>query len=271
MRAEALLDLKHTDNHDKRRKRRHLQAVNVVHDDSQLSGETGTFPVGLFVKSVLTALVIGCGALLLKSYAASFKVEHVVVEGEFHNAQALEIERTLKPYLQGDLITIDLAAAHSALTQLKWIDNVRLQRQWPDAVIVNIHEQIPVARWNEREFVNADGIVFTHEYITDSEKLVQLSGPTDKAQQVLLVWNRLTQVFAGHNIQIAKLSVDERSSWTLATADGVVIHLGSDELESRLKRFLAVMSSDRAPDWNRIAGIDLRHSNGFAVSWRQQG
>ena len=269
MRAEALLDFKDVNRREKRGKRRHLQAVNQEIPAVSVE-EKRKLPVRILLKILVVTILAVSIIVLLKSYAASFKVEHVLIEGEFHNAQAVAIEQTLKPYIKGDLITIDLNAAHSALEHLPWIHNARLQRQWPNKILVRIQEQVPVARWNENVFVNAEGEMFRHDYVVEPEKLPKLSGPADQVKQVLSTWKDLDQILAGNQIQISELKVDERNTWTLITADNVVMHLGSRDIESRLQRFLAVMRSDRAPKWKNISSVDLRHSNGFAISWRNK-
>lgn len=266
MRAEALRDFKNINKRETSGKRRHLQAV--VTDAAPKVADKPKRQIPRYVFVILASvLVTAAGIGLLRYYVASFVIEHVVIEGEFHNEQAQEIEQALKPHLLGDLFTVNLSAAHASLTRLPWVDDVRLQRAWPDKVIVKIQEQVPVARWNTDALINANGVIFNKAYGVDLNSLPALDGPENKAVDVLGFFRKIRPLLAQYNMSIAGLAVDERNSWSLVTQDKVAIRLGRQQIESRLKRFLVVMQSDRKADWSKIESVDLRHSNGFSVRW----
>jgi cell division protein FtsQ len=151
---------------------------------------------------------------------------------------------------------------------LQWVKNARMKRQWPNKVVVSIQEQVPVARLNGNLFVNSEGEVFEHAYAMEPEKLPVLNGAVTRAGELLAQFAKLQTILEVGNIQLAELSVDERNTWTAETSEGIFLYLGSRDIESRLKRFLSVMKSDRAPEWGKISSIDLRHSNGFAIGWQ---
>lgn len=266
MRAEALLDLKDISKREKNVRRRNLQAVTIeapVEVRDKLKGRVHK----LMAVMISLVLVVVTGAVLIKYYAASFAIEHVVIEGEFHNEQAQAIEQSLKPYMVGDLFTVDLLFAHKSLMSLPWIEDVRLQRSWPNKVIVRIQEQVPVGRWNIDALVNAKGEIFSTAYGVDRDSLPMLKGPESKTVEVLNWLTEFQKLLAEYHLDIKELAVDERNSWTLTTQNKVTIRLGRQHIESRLKRFLLIMQADLKTDWSRIETVDLRHSNGFAVSW----
>ncbi|MBN1378462.1 MAG: cell division protein FtsQ/DivIB [Gammaproteobacteria bacterium] len=269
MRAEALLDLKDIKKREKNCKRRHLQAVTLDLQPT-LFGEPKRVSRRFIVIALLILVFVVTSALSLRQFASSFSIEHVLIEGEFHNEQAREIEQALKQYLVGDLFTVNLSAAHRAVTDLAWVANARLQRGWPNKIVVNIDEQVPVARWNAGRLVNAEGLIFEKAYGVDLSELPVFVGPDDKAIVVMNRYRQLQPLLAQNNMRIIELKVDERNSWVLTTHDNVIMRLGSHDYESRLKQFLAVMKSDRKTDWNKIASVDLRHSNGFAVRWHSE-
>ena len=265
MRAEALLDLKDIKQRDKARKRR-LHAVTVA-VQPEVNSESRRRIRPLMVTAVVLLAIVATGALLLKRYAEAFSVQHVVIEGEFDNEQAREIEQVLKSHLAGDLFTVDLDSAHKALLQLPWIAGVRLQRAWPDKVRVNIREQVPVAYWNADRLINAEGVVFDKAYGVDLNSLPHLTGPEHKAGTVLKHYALLSDILARNNRQLVGLQVDARNSWTVRDNSGVTIRLGSHDIESRLSKLLSIVKFNTKVDWSKAASFDLRHSNGFAVSW----
>jgi cell division protein FtsQ len=210
-------------------------------------------------------------AWLVKRHAESFAVQAVTIEGEFHNGQAHEIETALLPYVKGDFFTADLPGARVALLELSWIRDVSLKRRWPNRIIVQIEEQVPVAVWNETQFLNDAAGVFRHRYIDRAQILPRLSGPAGSEREVLeqfVLWNQwLRQAGLG----LAGAGLDERRSWTLITEDGMTINLGKEKLEARLQRFLQAFSKYLKHRAAEIRAVDLRYSNGFAVSWKNPG
>jgi cell division protein FtsQ len=207
-------------------------------------------------------------AWLVKRYAQSFEVQAVTIEGEFHNEQAHEIELALLPYVKGDFFTADLINARAALLELSWIRDVSLNRRWPNRIIVKIEEQIPVAVWNETLFLNDAAGVFKHRYVDPALTLPSLSGPEGSEAEVLaqfISWNAWLQQVG---LDLAGIRLDTRRSWVLITGDGVEISLGKEKVDARLQRFLRTFPRHLKSRMPEIRAVDLRYSNGFAVSWK---
>lgn len=205
---------------------------------------------------------------LVKRYAQSFAVQAVTIEGEFHNQQAHEIEAALLPYMKGDFFTADLVNARAALLELSWIRDVSLKRRWPNRIIVKIQEQVPVAVWNETQFLNDAAGVFKHRYIDPVKTLPRLAGPAGTEQKVLTQFTLWNDWLSQAGLQLAGISLDERRSWTLLTGDGVTISLGKEKVEARLQRFLRAYPRYLKSRMTEVRTVDLRYSNGFAVSWK---
>jgi cell division protein FtsQ len=54
----------------------------------------------------------------------------------------------------------------------------------------------------------------------------------------------------------------------LVTEEGITINLGKEKIEARLQRFLSVLPRHLKSRIADVRAIDLRYSNGFAVSWK---
>ncbi|HEY3487457.1 MAG TPA: cell division protein FtsQ/DivIB [Gammaproteobacteria bacterium] len=222
---------------------------------------------GMLVAGIILITIVPA-ASLVKWYAQSFEVQAVTIEGEFHNEQAHAVEQALLPYVKGDFFTADLAGARTALLNLSWVRNVSLRRRWPNRIIVKIEEQVPVAVWNQDRFLNDAATAFNHGYIDDSRVLPSLSGPEDSAQEVMsrfLLWQGW---FETAGLRLQSVSLDQRRSWMLVTTDGITIDVGTEKIEARLQRFLEIFPQHLKARINEVKTIDLRYSNGFAVSWK---
>ncbi|HEX5055355.1 MAG TPA: cell division protein FtsQ/DivIB [Gammaproteobacteria bacterium] len=221
--------------------------------------------------ALITGLVLVTAvpaAWLIKRYAQSFEVQAVTIEGEFHNEQAHEIELALLPYVKGDFFTADLVNARAALLELSWIRDVSLKRRWPNRIIVKIEEQVPVAVWNKTLFLNDAAGIFKHRYVDPTLSLPSLSGPEGSEAEMLaqfMLWNGWLKQ-AG--LDLAGIRLDTRRSWLLITVNGVEINLGKEKVEARLQRFLRTYPRYLKSRMTDVRAVDLRYSNGFAVSWK---
>lgn len=220
------------------------------------------FATGLAMMTAVPA------AWLVKRHAQSFAVQAVTIEGEFHNEQAHEIELALLPYVKGDFFTADLVNARAELLELSWIRDVSLKRRWPNRIIVKIEEQVPVAVWNETQYLNDAAEIFRHRYIDQTHALPRLSGPHASAGEALAQFTLWNGWLRQSGLHLSGIRLDERRSWTLTTREGITISLGKEKLEARLQRFLQVFPRHLRSRMTEVRAIDLRYSNGFAVSWK---
>jgi cell division protein FtsQ len=257
-----------------RRARRNLKVVRgatAASDEAVTGFKAGYWLPRLLLGGLFLTVVTVAGAWAAKRYAASFAVQHVTIQGEFHNRQAREIETALMPYVRGDFFTVDLRGGRAALMKLPWVREAGLRRQWPNKVIVNIQEQVPVARWGREALLNDSGEIFRHDYVGDTAHLPLLSGPEAHAADVLAQYRRFENQLRGSGLTMAALSLSERDTWKLRTREGIVIELGGERIEARLRRLLSVWQDHLEGRREQVASIDLRYSNGFAVGWKTAG
>lgn len=269
MQAEALFDLKDLAKRDvKKAKRPRLQAVVEVEEENNAAG--GKRVSWKFV----LLLLIGIFLLVLfwKSFVllrSNFLIERVLIKGEFHNEQAHAVESALSGHLSGDLFTVDLSAAHAAVVAIPWVADARLRRRWPDSVIVQIDERVPVARWQNNLYVDKHGAVFKQAYGVDTNELPMLHGPDEHSVEVLQQYQLISESLQQAAAELEVLQLDPRGTWAAHTADNVVIYMGDDDIISRLQRFVRIFNSSMNQNWSDMESVDLRHGNGFAVRLKQ--
>lgn len=182
------------------------------------------------------------------------------------------VQAQLKPWIGQDIWRINLSQLQQQLEKNTWLTQVFIQRVWPNQLIVRIAVHQPIARWQGTEFLDADGSVFTPTamaHLPDSlDALPNISGPDGRQWAV---WDRylsLKPALAGVGLSMTGLLENSRGSLDVLLTDGVRIHLGSQDIESRLQRLLDVYNRTLAGKMDQVAAIDLRYTNGFAVQWR---
>jgi cell division protein FtsQ len=191
----------------------------------------------------------------------------IEVQGELHQHSSQILQQTIGERLKGGILTVDLLDLKQAADTLSWVGGASIRRVWPDRLQVRVEEHKPVARWNGRDLVTAEGLVFQPRGGAVPVGLPTLEGDDRRAPEVVaryLQW-RDDLMLVGHLIDT--LAVGARGAWSLDLVSGVHLELGTEHVDQRLKRFLANATQLEAAGQPKI--VDLRYSNGFSVTWRR--
>jgi cell division protein FtsQ len=162
-----------------------------------------------------------------------------------------------------------VARVRQAVETLPWVAAASVRRRWPDTLVIGTTERVAVARWNDG-LMSDGGIVFAPRPETFPDALPVLQGPPGSASAVWTRFRRLREIFGRAGLRIARLSMDERRAWTAVLTDDVVVQLGVDQTDdAAAERFVRALPHIGAPADARLARVDLRYPNGFALAWSQ--
>ena len=195
----------------------------------------------------------------------------IEVSGTNEHFAAEQVEQILDDQIGVGFWGVDVAELRSRLLADEWLVNARVTKRWPGRLVVEVKVHEPLAYWNETELLSTQGSVFAPEPYPQKLPLAMLSGP-DESQWSL--WERylsLQGALEQLNLGLAGLSLSERGALTLVLEDGMAVHLGRHEVESRLQRFLDVFEQTLAQRIDQVAAVDLRYTNGFSVRWVNEG
>ena len=200
--------------------------------------------------------------------ADRWPVTQLTVQAEFHHVKAAQIRDIVRPRLGRGFFALDLDAVQKAVAALPWVESVEASKRWPDTLLLRIYERQPFARWNDKQLISRQGQVFDVPPSELDTSLPSLHGPDDRLAEVVSFYADTRKAFGGTHLQITGVSLTERGSWSLASADGAQIVLGDREQAARrLRRFLDVYPQVVAGHPTGFAYADLRYTNGFAVRW----
>ncbi|RMX04054.1 FtsQ-type POTRA domain-containing protein [Corticibacter populi] len=233
-----------------------------------------------------TASVVFTGVFLLLCAAAvgwalrnpAFAIARVEVFGNPQHSNALALRANVLPQLQGNLFTLNLAAARQAFEQMPWVRSATLRRAFPNTLQVQLEEHQPVALWEDETgsaMVNSFGEVFeANRGEVEHENLPRLAGPQEQSAQVLAMYRDLLPQFAGLPVHPAALYLTPRGNWQMYLSNGAQLELGAGEpveVGQRLAHFLQSLPEALAPLGRSMNGLeyaDLRHGNGYAMRLR---
>ena len=213
-------------------------------------------------------LALLAGGLMFAALANQAGPPNLEVRGaQATDAQA--ISAAIGTRLQASLFAVDLQSIEQALVALPWVAEADVWRRFPGTVVARLTEHRVVARWQDQRLISDQGALFAPPNLLGMQRLPVLSWPDEAAADVLGQFLVLEPAFAAARNPLRALDIDARGSWTATLADGVTVHLGRRDIAQRAQRLVQVAVPALDADWQRVASIDLRYSNGFAVAWRE--
>lgn len=222
------------------------------------------------VLSLLIACALFLAARLIYLYVADplrFPINTVKIAASYHHISHKELETILEKHLDSSFFAISIARLHQELTSLQWVKQAQVERIWPDVLKITLVEKVPVASWNSA-LLTDEGEVFNEGGASPDAELPRLSGPIKQHQQVLQVYKKLSKILSTYGLQAASLSLRENHAWELTLGNGVQLHLGKNDLETKITRFCKAYPAVFADKPEQLASVDLRYPRGMAVRWK---
>lgn len=223
---------------------------------------------------IANALYLGASVLLfyaLLTWLVSlpvFALQRIEVRGELRHVGEAGIRLVAKRGVRGNFFTVDLVEVRTAFEKLPWVREARISRRWPDTLIVELAEHIPMGRWNPGRLISTEGEVFSAAV---EAELPGLSGIEGSGHEVAEAYRRYGKLLAPLGLDIRELSLSPRRAWRLKTASGMEIVLGRKDAEARLQRFVAQYQKISERLGAPPAYADLRYADGFAVRLPRAG
>lgn len=215
----------------------------------------------------LTGLA-GYGAVQAWQKVNAQKIATVQIEGALRFVSGEDIKEAVSRFASESLVAIDLDLLKKELEAQPWIAQVAVRREWPDRLVIQVDEEQPIARWNERHLLNQQGQIFSPENPMIELQLPRLTGPEQSEQTVMLQYLQFNQLLYPLGVRIRDLALNDRGAWTMTLTNGAEVRLGRDRVIERLRRLIVFLESEHGKQITNIGSIDLRYRNGIAVAPR---
>ncbi|HAF87289.1 MAG TPA: cell division protein FtsQ [Legionellales bacterium] len=221
--------------------------------------------------SFITGLLLTMlGGYLYISDAQRFPLRVIKVKSTFTHITPEQIQTILTPLTQKSFFFLPISQMGHHLMTLDWVEQVRLTRHWPDTLTIFIQEKTPIAHWNEA-LLSTKGDLFGQRTQLDREQnLPFLYGPPDNHQEVLQVYQKMSNILKMCQLKPSALTKRPNGAWMLTLVNNTVLYLGKYPLTLRLKRFCQAYVTILASKSQQITHIDLRYPHGMAVKWKSE-
>jgi cell division protein FtsQ len=218
--------------------------------------------------SVMAALVISIGGIVLLFNEETLPILHVSVDGEFDHVNKQRFIDEVTPHVTGSFLSVDVASIRQAGEALPWVKQIQVNRVWPDSLLFIVEEHDAVAQWGQQGLISEDGQLFYPDKSTFPLGLPLLQGPDSRYADVTERYQYMNTALAKQRLAIKKLVMDERHSWSMTLSNDIEVQLGRLESEERFERFISAYQTSLKQYQGEIAIMDMRYTNGLSVQWK---
>ncbi|MEH8019098.1 cell division protein FtsQ/DivIB [Rheinheimera muenzenbergensis] len=200
----------------------------------------------------------------------SAPVQEIRLYGDFQHIDAVALHQVLTQEYVGNFFSVNVDQVQAFLLQQPWVYQVAVRKQWPDALVVVVTEQQPVAIWNQQQLLNDRAEIFDAPLQQLKTELPMLTGPQGSQQDALTMFRHMQGLLALHKFNAVSLGLTERFSWQLNLSNGVKLKLGREDTLKRVQRFIELYPVITKHKTDAVAEIDLRYDTGIAVRYSSE-
>ncbi len=189
------------------------------------------------------------------------------VDGAFERISAEQVRKAAAPLVDQSFFSVDPQAIRAAARELPWVNQVVVEKTWPDTVRLYVTEYMPVAHWVNGQLIATNGDTFSVPGAKSIQGLPWLEGPEGSSTQVIEAWLLFNDILQPTGQVIERIALDPRGAWTLELAQGTTVNIGREDARLRVERLANAWYPLRDLRGVVPLRVDLRYSNGFAVQW----
>ncbi len=226
-------------------------------------GGTGTI---VRLAGAAAALAVGVGASLWLTDPANLPIREVSLLGEFRHLDPTDLQEVVAEELTGNMLTQNLARLERRIQQNAWVRQVRVRRDWPARLRIEIREQVPVARWAAGGFLTQEGERFNLRGEPELP-LPEVAGEPGREATLVRHVDRIRPLLESRGMRLDRLEETRFRSLHVTLHSGLRLTLGRTRPIERLARWLRYSEAYArvAPAPAPKTMIDLRYPNGFSA------
>lgn len=227
-------------------------------------------PVSLITAVVVFAVLFSSATEKLYVWLDQ-PVSQLTVTGQTRYLQKAELASSSLAAVDGGLMSADIQKVKAQAQSHPWVYQVNVERRWPGSLVLDVKEEVPVARWAGNGLLNHEGDIFWPDKASQYQHLPLLEGPSSNTIEMMEQYYQLNQRLRALGLQVSSLQLEARGAWSLTLDNDVVLVLGREDLIDRLERFVSIYEIRLKDDMlaGRVAQVDVRYDNGVAVTWRE--
>ena len=223
-------------------------------------------------------LTIKSGPILLASSLMLFLVfwpgisnfatiENISIGNPLKYVHKNNVEQLLQDSLKRGFFELNINNVASKVDAIPWVDSAEVRKVWPDLLYIEITEQVPVAKWEEKALISESGELFSPDNLKGLDALPKLFGREKDRKKIMKFYNQASLLLKDEGLKLVRLEMNSPFKWTLTLQNGLNLVLSEEQGLDKLRQFQNVYERHIAPQLDKIASIDLRYDSGMALRW----
>lgn len=196
-----------------------------------------------------------------------WKINNIELSAEFKRVNSEQVRIAVAAYPERSFFKVKASDIREKLQQIPWVQQVSVNKKWPQSLMITIIEHKAVAVWNENKLLNENGEIFEVDSIDDLAALPKITGNNRDSKDIWDKFIRFNDIVKNTGLDVNSATVSKRGSWKLGLSNGIQVNLGSHQMDARLVRM--------ADTWNKLLKqneqlpyyLDLRYTNGYVAKW----
>jgi cell division protein FtsQ len=195
-------------------------------------------------------------------------IQNVVILGDTENLNADQLTHRVMLEGQAGFVSTDMEQVREIAESFGWVRTVKIRRFWPYGVELNIDEHVPVARWGNGSLLSNEGEVYPVANTARFTSLPNLFGNEGQELELMATYSELSRQLAPVGLSIESLTRSSRGAWQLILRNELKLELGREQVSQKISNFVSVYKLTLHKQIEQIEQVDLRYTNGLAVSWK---
>ena len=224
-------------------------------------------PTWFWWVSLLVVLVSVAGFAGNKAYQ-EWPVKEVVVVGNLDAVDPQEVGKSLLWVKNESFFSLDVSKVQQQVAAIPLVAGVAVRKRWPGSLELLIHEDVPVALWNDVALMTASGKVTELPQGYESGGLMHLYGTDSAREQAVKSFRRAQQALLKTGVKVSSLNINAIRTVDMTLSNGWKVRFGKQYFEERLQRLVVLLGN---LDQESVQQVDLRYGKGAAIRWNTKG
>ena len=216
-------------------------------------------------------LFVGLGVVIYQQLIRDdvLPIHEIKISGEFQQIVSEDLSPIIVDGIHGNFFTLNVSDIYEQLLVLPWVEKVWIHRIWPDTIKVELQEQKPIAILKNKGLLNEKGEVFSQESRLFDKILPKFIVANNYTQESIKQFKKIRKILLENDLKPTVFYYDERKAQKIKLSNGIELVLGRIDVEERLIKFVKAYKMQLQNDKRKILKVDLRYTNGLAISWQQ--
>ncbi len=220
-----------------------------------------------YLKPVSLVVTISCiliSVVLLIMQLVNKDITELKIDGPFKHVSQSQIRSELEGVFPAGYVTLNIEEVVERLLAMPMVSQVEAEKIWPNTLKLTMHEEKPVAIWNQKNMLSQIGEILP--LALAQLQLPQLKGRLGESRIVMQHYQLFNHWGKRHQLTLQALN-NTASGWQLIYKNDFQIWLDSSQAMQGLQQLEDVLYQF---DIERIHRIDLRYEQGFSVAWKEK-